>query len=144
VIPSAWALAEGIDARRGRAVGALFSYVDLEARVGKDHPLRTIRMVVNAALAGLSGEFSALYGRMGHRSAGTLGVRCVALAGMVKAWLRVGRTARLGEVSRRWTSQLGEKAAFCPRRAAVIARVAPPFAGRRLGPAESQNAPSPS
>ena len=40
--------------------GSLFSYVDLEARVGKDHPLRTIRMVVNEALAGLSGEFSAL------------------------------------------------------------------------------------
>ena len=53
----ALALAEGIDARWGRAVGALFSYVDLEARVGKDHPLRTIHMVVNAALAGLSGEF---------------------------------------------------------------------------------------
>src|ERR1700720_5032064 len=48
--------------------GALFSYVDLEARVGKDHPLRTIRMVVNAALAGLSGEFSALYARMGRPS----------------------------------------------------------------------------
>jgi hypothetical protein len=27
--------------------GSLFSYVDLEARVGKDHPLRTIRTVVN-------------------------------------------------------------------------------------------------
>jgi hypothetical protein len=26
--------------------GSLFSYVDLEARVGKDHPLRTIRGVV--------------------------------------------------------------------------------------------------
>ena len=48
--------------------GALFSYVDLEARVGKDHPLRTIHMVVNAALAGLSGEFSALYARMGRPS----------------------------------------------------------------------------
>jgi Transposase DDE domain len=46
--------------------GALFSYVDLEARVGKDHPLRTIHMVVNAALAGLSGEFSAHYARMGR------------------------------------------------------------------------------
>ncbi|HEX3423714.1 MAG TPA: IS5 family transposase, partial [Sphingomicrobium sp.] len=33
-----------------------------------DHPLRTIRMVVNAALAGLSGEFSALYARMGRPS----------------------------------------------------------------------------
>ncbi len=30
--------------------GSLFSYVDLEARVGKDHPLRTIRGVVNEAL----------------------------------------------------------------------------------------------
>ena len=33
--------------------GSLFSYVDLEARVGKDHPLRTIRGVVNEALASL-------------------------------------------------------------------------------------------
>src|ERR1700751_920522 len=48
--------------------GALFSYVDLGARVGKDHPLRTIRSVVNAALAGLSGEFSALYAQLGRPS----------------------------------------------------------------------------
>ncbi len=27
---------------RGRAVGALFNYVDLEARVGADHPLRSV------------------------------------------------------------------------------------------------------
>ena len=48
--------------------GALFSYVDLEARVGKDHPLRTIRGIVNEALAALSGEFSALYARIGRPS----------------------------------------------------------------------------
>jgi transposase len=48
--------------------GTLFSYVDLEARVGKDHPLRTIRCIVNEALAALSGEFSALYARMGRPS----------------------------------------------------------------------------
>jgi len=48
--------------------GALFSYVDLEARVGKDHPLRTIRGTVNEALASLSSEFSALYARMGRPS----------------------------------------------------------------------------
>jgi transposase len=48
--------------------GSLFSYVDLETRVGKDHPLRTIRGVVNEALAGLSGEFSALYSSMGRPS----------------------------------------------------------------------------
>ena len=41
--------------------GSLFSYVDLEDRVGKEHPLRIIRGVVNEALAALSGEFSALY-----------------------------------------------------------------------------------
>jgi hypothetical protein len=38
--------------------GSLFSYVDLEGRVGKDHPLRTICSVVNEGLAALSGEFS--------------------------------------------------------------------------------------
>ena len=48
--------------------GSLFSYVDLEARVGKDHPLRTIRGIVNEALAALSGEFSALYSRVGGPS----------------------------------------------------------------------------
>jgi transposase len=48
--------------------GSLFSYVDLEARVGKDHPLRTIRGLVNEALAALSGEFSAMYARIGRPS----------------------------------------------------------------------------
>jgi len=47
--------------------GSLFSYVDLEARVSKDHPLRMIR-AVNEALAALSGEFSALYSRIGRPS----------------------------------------------------------------------------
>lgn len=41
--------------------GSLFSYVDLEARVGADHPLRVIRAIANAALADLSGDFAALY-----------------------------------------------------------------------------------
>ena len=31
----------------------LFSYVDLEARVRRDHPLRAIRTIVNEALAAL-------------------------------------------------------------------------------------------
>src|SRR6204780_4262483 len=48
--------------------GSLFSYVDLEGRVGKDHPLRIIRGVVNEALVALSGEFSALYSRSGRPS----------------------------------------------------------------------------
>jgi len=48
--------------------GALFSYVDLEARVRGDHPLRTIRAIVNAALAALEREFSALYSPLGRPS----------------------------------------------------------------------------
>jgi transposase len=48
--------------------GSLFSYVDLEARVGPDHPLRKIRSIVNDALAAISGEFSALYAQTGRPS----------------------------------------------------------------------------
>jgi transposase len=48
--------------------GALFSYVDLEARVRRDHPLRVIRSIVNEALAALEGEFSALYSPIGRPS----------------------------------------------------------------------------
>src|SRR5690606_27212986 len=48
--------------------GALFSYVDLESRVRKDHPLRTIRRLVNEALSALEGEFSALYSGLGRPS----------------------------------------------------------------------------
>ena len=49
--------------------GSLFSYVDLEARVRRDHPLRAIREIANAALADLSGDFAALYSaRAGRRS----------------------------------------------------------------------------
>ena len=48
--------------------GSLFSYVDLEGRVGNDHPLRAIRGIVHEALSALSGEFSALYSRSGRPS----------------------------------------------------------------------------
>lgn len=41
--------------------GSLFSYVDLEARVRRDHPLRPIRAIANAALADLSADFAVLY-----------------------------------------------------------------------------------
>ena len=36
--------------------GGLFSYVDLEARVPGDHPLRAIRVLVDEALAALSAD----------------------------------------------------------------------------------------
>ena len=48
--------------------GALFSYVDLEARVRTDHPLRVIRVIANDALAALAAEFSTLYSRIGRPS----------------------------------------------------------------------------
>ena len=48
--------------------GELFSYVDLEARVRRDHPLRGIRAIVNEALAVLEREFAALYSPMGRPS----------------------------------------------------------------------------
>ena len=48
--------------------GELFSYVDLEARVRRDHPLRPIRIIVNGALSVLEREFAALYSPMGRPS----------------------------------------------------------------------------
>ena len=44
-----------------RRSGELFSYVNVEARVRSDHPLRVIRSIVNETLDALSGEFEALY-----------------------------------------------------------------------------------
>lgn len=46
--------------------GSLFSYVDPELRIRTDHSLWVIRGIVNAALAGLSAEFDALYSLFGR------------------------------------------------------------------------------
>ena len=48
--------------------GELFSYVDLEARVRRDHPLRAIREIANAALETLGGDFTVLYSGLGRPS----------------------------------------------------------------------------
>jgi transposase len=48
--------------------GSLFSYVDLEARVAKGHPLRTIRAIVNQALSDLSADFAGMYAPLGRPS----------------------------------------------------------------------------
>ena len=55
---------------RGRddQAGRLFSYVDLEARVRQDHPLRAIQCIVNEALASLASDFAALYSKTGRPS----------------------------------------------------------------------------
>jgi transposase len=41
--------------------GTLFSYVDIEARIRPDHPLRRIRDIANKALAALDEDFESLY-----------------------------------------------------------------------------------
>jgi transposase len=54
----------GSDAR----TGSLFSYVDVEMRVARDHPLRLIRELVNEALSRLDADFARLYARQGRPS----------------------------------------------------------------------------
>jgi len=49
-------------------IGELFSYVDLEARVRRDHPLRAIQTIVNDALSTLEREFAGLYSPIGRPS----------------------------------------------------------------------------
>lgn len=46
----------------------LFSYVRLEERVPKDHPLRAIKALADEALTGLNARFDELYSSMGRRS----------------------------------------------------------------------------
>src|SRR3954451_25020201 len=54
----------GLDDQRG----SLFSYVDLEMRIRPDHPLRTIRRLVDDALASLDRAFADLYAALGRPS----------------------------------------------------------------------------
>jgi transposase len=48
--------------------GSLFSYVDLESRVRRDHPLRAIRELADAALDSMTSSFDELYGPTGRPS----------------------------------------------------------------------------
>ncbi|MER8911098.1 transposase, partial [Mesorhizobium sp. M0854] len=52
----------------GDRTGELFSYVDLEVRVRRNHPLRAIRTIVIEALSRLEREFAALYSPTGGPS----------------------------------------------------------------------------
>jgi transposase len=47
---------------------AIFSYVSMEQRIPKDHPLRRVRAMTDTALRGMSAEFDALYARTGRPS----------------------------------------------------------------------------
>jgi transposase len=51
-----------------QGIGSLFSYVDIEARIARDHPLRLIRELVNDALAQLDAAFDRLYADEGRPS----------------------------------------------------------------------------
>lgn len=46
----------------------MLAYVDLESRVPADHPLRTIKKLVDQALSELSPEFDRMYAAVGRRS----------------------------------------------------------------------------
>lgn len=48
--------------------GAMFSYVSLEHRVPKKHPLRTIRKLVDAALQDMEGALTVMYSHTGRPS----------------------------------------------------------------------------
>jgi len=48
--------------------GSLFLFVDIEERIARDHPLRLIRDLVNAALGRLDAAFSKLYADEGRPS----------------------------------------------------------------------------
>ena len=77
-----------------RTSGALFSYVDVEARIGANHPLRAMRRLTNAALSGLVPRFSALYvgiGRPRLRRSACCGPRCCSFS------IRSARSGKLVE-----------------------------------------------
>ena len=46
----------------------MLAYVNLEERVPKDHPLRTIKAVADEALGRLSPEFDRMYSNVGRAS----------------------------------------------------------------------------
>ena len=81
-----------------RTSGALFSYVDVEARIAANHPLRAMRRLTNAALAELDASFSALYEDIGRPSIPP--ERCCALCCCSFSI----RSARSGNWSNGWSS----------------------------------------
>ena len=46
--------------------GELFSYISLDSRIPKDHPLRPVRKMVDVALREMSREFSGMYSHTGR------------------------------------------------------------------------------
>src|SRR5688572_5237837 len=46
----------------------MFSYISLEQRIPKDHPLRGVRKLVDTVLSGMSKDFDRLYSVVGRPS----------------------------------------------------------------------------
>ena len=89
----------------------LFSYVNCEQRVPKDHPLRAILRFVDQALATLSPEFERLYARFGRPSiAPERLLRALLLQAFYSVRSELSRdnlgkaaaTIRMRRMSRRW------------------------------------------
>jgi hypothetical protein len=51
-----------------RSDGGLFNYVSLEERIPADHPLRTMRLLVDEVLVELDDLFEGMYATMGRPS----------------------------------------------------------------------------
>ena len=97
--------------------GSLFSYVDLEARVGRNHPLRMIRTIVNEALARLAGDFSALYSRIGRPS---IPPEKLLRAMLLQAFYSIRSERQFGLALGKWRALLKERGAFHGQAAATV------------------------
>ncbi len=61
----------------------MFSYVALEDRIPSDHPLRGVRKLVDAVLAGMSQAFDGLYSEAGRPSISRAATAGAAAAGVL-------------------------------------------------------------
>ncbi len=72
-----------------RKQSQLFSYVSLEERVPRKHPLRLMRKFTDRVLAGLSPQFEAIYAKQGRPSARTVNWTIIRLAGRLLAYISI-------------------------------------------------------
>ena len=72
---------------KDRQNGQLFCYVTPDSLIPPDHPLRTIRVLVNQALARMEPAFASIYAKHGRRSdpTGKTAARAVAAGAVLGA-----------------------------------------------------------
>ena len=81
----------------------MLAYVNLEERVPKDHPLRTIKTVADEALNRLSPEFDRMYSNVGRASVprsdcsrhhcSSPSTRCAASGPSARSWNTISSSA---------------------------------------------------